>query len=219
MTCLLPHRRAVLSIALVAGPVLVAAGNLLSGDPASYSPADLVATLSTTSYLVWSLVADVGVVLLGAIGIAGLVLVSRRGGVLATIGATLALLGTGLLGGVHVLITLFEHALDEQAVPTMMALMGNPLTGLAELTLTLIAFLGVALVAISLLVARTVPVWVGVLLLVALVPIYLANQFGPAGNWLWLPYLAAMVACAIRLPAATAAVDERDPNSPAVSVS
>jgi hypothetical protein len=134
MTCLLPHRRAVLSIALVAGPVLVAAGNLLSGDPASYSPADLVATL-------------------------------------------------------------------------------------AELTLTLIAFLGVALVAISLLVARTVPVWVGVLLVVALVPIYLANQFGPAGNWLWLPYLAAMVACAIRLPAATAAVDERDPNSPAVSVS
>ena len=219
MTSLLPHRRVVLFSALVAGPALVAAGNLLSGDPASYAPADLVATLSTTSYLVWSLVADVGIVLLGAIGIAGLVLVSRRGSVLATIGATLALLGSGLLGGVHVLVTLFEHALDEQAVPTMMALMSNPLTGMAELMLTVIAILGVALVAISLLVARAVPVWVGAFLLVALVPVYLAGDFGPVGNLLWLPYLAAMVACALRLPAATEAIEERDPSSPALSVS
>ena len=172
------------AIALAAAGVCLDAGHSLSIDP-NGSSATYVAKLTdhhTTGVLGGLLLASGAFLLLPGL-VAVLSLARGRGAALASAGAVLAGVGAAALGAGDVMITLVMGALVDShpALATQLFDIASgdsaPLIGLPFVFAPLFV-LGLVLVAVALVRAQTVPVWLAALLGVGAVLIFFSSGGG-----------------------------------------
>ena len=177
-----PLRRMLIAIGMVGSPICLALGNLLLTSPGSTDTHSAI-------YLTGSVIDAAGFALLGAFGVGVAVLLPARGGVLATIGAVLTVIGGVVMGGA-VLTTAFVQA----AIPTAIApritstLESDPRLG-TLFEFALVAAVGGVLGAIALIIGRPVPLWISIVLIIGI--LMSSAGGGVLGAALTLPFLVA----------------------------
>lgn len=206
-------RRLLVAIGAVGGPLCLALGNLIPPALGGSARQQLTAVHAHLGpYLTGAVLQAAGFALLGALGVCIAMLLPRRGGALATVGAVLTLIGGVVMGGAVLTTAFVEAALPASSAAALARIQGDPTLG-SLFDFALVAAVGGVIGVIALLVGRPVRIWVPLVLLVGLLLSFAGG--GPLGALLTLPVVVATVALAgalVRTPAASA-TETRSPEA------
>lgn len=198
-----PSRHRLLVTAMLLSPAAIVIGHALTVDP-SQPKASYLSALAAHRVMgiTGGLVTAVGAFLLVPVLTGVLQLVRERGLALATVGAVIAGIGGVALGAGDAMITLVMGAAvgTDRALAARLFDLGNsPLLGLPFMFAPAL-FLGGILLGIALLLARTVPIWQPILLIVGMVSIAaFSSGGGMAAALAHLPFGVAIAGLGVQL--------------------
>jgi hypothetical protein len=199
-----PARVRLLATAMIAGPILILFGHLFTVS-ADQEPADYIsgiAALGPMAYYATAVAIGVGALLLLFWVAGALLLTPGRGGVLTTIGAVLATIGIIPTGAGNFMFGAVMASLvpaDQGVARRVAEIADTQLAAGLGWQLMPLMIIGVILIGVGFIRARTVPLWLSIVLIVGSVLVTFSGAGGVMTFLLLLPWCVGLAGVAVVL--------------------